>query len=120
MVIKKDLHNERGCTKSDTMHHMYGNKKYVLPLKPLETLSNELSEMYGKKVVVEDVLEEHASSRQVHSLITGKTFDEFLNDYEFNTSEFTRIEVDTLHGINKEKNRMEIYSISIVYRDVKK
>ena len=67
--------------------------------------------------MVVDVLEKNINKRTIHSLITGETFDEFLNGYKFNMPEFSEINVKTNRIMNPTRAYFNKYIISLVFKE---
>jgi hypothetical protein len=119
-MLNKNMLDDSGRTKvnSSTMNFVSPQPSIKIDVfKSLEQLSTELSEKYGKKIQVVDILQKE--NYRVKSTILNGTYDCFLRGYKFNTRKHSEIIIGQLKILNEETRKYEVTTYSLVFRDGK-
>ncbi len=85
----------------------------IQPIKELDDLGDELSEQLGKKVNVVDVIEEYLNEDKYHSLITGKHYNGFFDEYNKQGFGYTVVN----HRKSKQKDKYAIYNTILIFKE---
>jgi hypothetical protein len=119
-MLKKNMLDDTGRTKSNSSTMNFVSPQHSIKIdifKSLEQLSTELSEKYGKKIQVVDILQKE--NYKVKSTILNGTYDCFLEGYKFNTQEHSEIIIGQLKILNEETRKYDVTTYSLVFRDRK-
>jgi hypothetical protein len=116
-MAMKNIYNGGGHRECSGIKRVTNANIKINTIRPLEDLSNELSEKFGKKIEVVDVLEEF-NYEKYYSVITGKTIDPFFIGYEYNKAGYSNILVDFKKSLNLEETKHDAYCTVLVFKEV--